>query len=303
MSRSILNTVNGTWVFAVTLAFAALNSQAAPANTVAKVAVPNSQAQHAARYDASAVQQSYVALAGGLYSNALGTASALTKAIEALGNAPDAKALDAARSAWTSARTSYLATAAFRFYGGPIDGPKGANRAAGPELVINNNFRTIETALWGKDRRTGLPKAATELHSDLAFVLKEWDPIRRSGYAQEFLQLEGPEALGRILLGLSMQASTLSKKPPSDAHSNEMTAILSGMHSIWHAQLNNINAPSISALLVKIDPNAAAAVSSALATAQTQANAKDAALPATLQTLALAIANAGTRLGAAIIID
>ena len=244
----------------------------------------------AANYDASAVQHSYVSLAGGVYSNALGTAFALTKAIDALGNAPDVKALDAARSAWITARSSYLATAAFRFYGGPIDGPKGANRAAGPELTISNNFRTIETALWGKGKRAGLGTAAKALHSDLAFVLKEWDPIRRTGYAQEFLQLDGQEAIGRILRGLGMQAVALAKMSSTDTRSNELAAILAGMHSIWHAQLNNISAPSIEALQVKIDANKAAAVSSALASAQTQANVKDAALAATLKKLSLAIA-------------
>jgi hypothetical protein len=80
-------------------------------------------------------------------------------------------------------------------------------------------------------------------------------------------------------------------------------AVLAGMHSIWHAQLNKITAPSIESLLFKIDPNAAAAVSSTLASAQTQANAKDPALPTTLQKLALAIANAGTNLGVAININ
>ncbi len=273
------------------------------AASAATLAPAQYKAGATAKYDASAVQQSYVGLAGGLYSNALGAALALSKAIEALGNAPDAKALDAARSAWINARTSYLATAAFRFYGGPIDGQKSASRAAGPELALSNNFRTIETALWGKGKRAGLSTTAKALHSDLAFVLKEWDPIRRTGYAQEFLQLDGPEAIGRMLRGLGMQALELAKRPPSDTRSNELAAILLGVQSIWHAKLNNITAPSIEALLAKIDPNTAAAVSSALASAQTQANAKDPALPATLQKLILAIANAGTKLGVAININ
>lgn len=261
------------------------------------------KASAAAKFDASAVQQSYVGLAGALYSNALGAAFALAKAIEALGNAPDAKALDAARGAWITARSSYLATAAFRFYGGPIDGIKSVNRAAGPELAISNHFRTIETALWGKGKRAGLGTTANALHSDLAFVLKEWDPIRRTGYAQEFLKLDGAQAIGRMLRGLGMQALALAKMPSTDTRSNELAAILSGMHSIWHAHLNKITAPSIEALLVKIDANAATLVSSALASAQTQANAKDPALAATLQKLALAIANAGTSLGVAININ
>ncbi len=256
-----------------------------------------------AKYDASAVQQSYVGLAGGLYSNALGAALALSSATEALSKAPDTKALDAARNAWTHARTSYLATAAFRFYGGPIDGPKSANRAAGPELRINNNFRTIEAALWGRSKRDGLNAAATALHNDVAFVLKEWDPIRRTSYAQEFLQLEGPEAIGRLLRGMAAQAIALAKMPANDARGVETVAILSGMHSVWHAQLNKISAPSVEALLLKIDANAATAATTALASAQSQANSKDPALPATLQKLALAIANAGTSFGVAININ
>ncbi len=259
----------------------------------------------AAKYDASAVKLSYVGLAGGLYSNALGATLELSKAVDTLNTEPNETTIAAARAAWTSARGAYLATAAFRFYGGPIDGPKTERSAAGPELVINGNFQLLERALWAAKatdnarQRKGLVSAATALQSDLTFVLKEWDPIRRTGYAQAFLQLDGAEAMGRILRGLGMQAATLAK----NSHSNDASAILAGMHSIWHAQLNNITAPSIEALLSKIDANAAAAVSSALATAQTQADAKDPALLATLQTLAAALAAAGTSLGLTISIN
>lgn len=272
----------------------------------------------AVKYDASAVQQSYVALAGGLHSNALGAALTLATAVEALNQVPNAASLTAARAAWTSARSSYLATEAFRFYGGPIDGPKTELRAAGPETKINSNFNLLEQALWrtnnaliappaamginGKRQREGLASATAALQSDVAFLLKEWDPIRRTGYAQQFLQLEGPEAVGRVLRGLGMQAITLSNAP-SDTRASDAAAVLSGMISIWHAQLNKITAPSIEAMLSKVDPNAAAAVSSALATAQTQVSAKDPALPETLRKLAVAIVNAGTSLGVAIAID
>jgi len=277
----------------------------APMSAIAKTQTPEHYAITSAteKYDASAVQLSYVGLAGGLYSNALGAALALSKTIDALNDAPNAQTLAATRSAWTVARTAYLATEAFRFYGGPIDGAKTELRAAGPEIAISTNFRLVEQladkGASSAGQRKTLASAATALHNDVAFVLKEWDPIRRTGYAQEFLQLEGSEAMGRILRGLGTQAAVLAK----DTRGDEASAILTGMHSIWHAQLNNITAPSIEALLVKIDANAAAAVSSALATAQTQANAKDPALPATLQKLAEAIANAGTHLGVAISIN
>ena len=99
-----------------------------------------------------------------------------------------------------------------------------------------------------------------------------------------------------------MQASALSKRPASAARDDNVHSILSGMNSIWHAQLNKITAPSVNALLANVDPDAAAAVSGALTTARTQANANDPALPATLQKLAVAISNAGTRLGVAITI-
>ena len=286
----------------------AVATLAIPVFASAKTQIPaHYTVSAAAKYDASAVQISYVGLAGGLYSNALGAALALATSVDALNKVPNAANLDAARAAWTSARTSYLATEAFRFYGGPLDGPKTERRAAGPETKINANFRLIERALAAKapgnaSQRTALTNAATAIQNDVAFVLKEWDPIRRTGYAQEFLQLDGSEAVGRILRGLGMQAIILSSAP-SDTRASEAAAVLSGMHSIWHGQLNEITAPSIEALLSKIDPNAAAAVSSGIAAAQTQANAKDPALPKTLQTLALAIANAGTRLGVAIAID
>ena len=274
----------------------------APMSAIAKTQTPEHYAITSAteKYDASAVQLSYVGLAGGLYSNALGSALALSKTIDVLNDAPSDANLAAARAAWTSARNAYLATQAFRFYGGPIDGPKTERSAAGPELAINTSFSQLERALLAfKASNKVRVSAATALQNDLTFVLKEWDPIRRTGYAQEFLQLEDAEAIGRILRGLGTQAVALS----ADTRGVEASAILTGMHSIWHAQLNNITAPSIEALLVKIDANAAAAVSSALATAQTQANAKDPALPATLQKLAEAIANAGTHLGVAISIN
>ena len=291
-----------------------------PSTSYAKTQIPTRyQVGAAEKYDASAVQQNYVALAGGLYNNALAAALTLSKAIDALKIAPTVATLDAARGAWTNARNAYLETEAFRFYGGPIDGPKTELRAAGPELVVNANFLLLERALWGSNNaliaqlatkgasslRQGeaLTSAASALHNDLAFVLKEWDPIRRSSYAQEFLQFEGPEAIGRMLRGMAAQAIALAKMPANDARGVETVAILSGMHSIWHAQLNKIGAPSVEALLVKIDPNAATAVTTALASAQSQANSKDPALPATLQKLALAIANADTSFGVAININ
>ena len=260
-----------------------------------------------AKYDASAVRQSYVGLAGGLYSNTLGAALALSNAIDALNKAPKAETLAAARAAWASARSSYLATEAFRFYGGPIDGSKNESRAAGPQAAIGANFLLLERALAAKTpgnagQHKALANAATAIHNDVAFVLKEWDPTRRTSYATEFIQLDGAEAIGRILRGLGMQAANLSHAP-TDTRASEASAVLAGMHSVWHAQLNKITAPSIDALLSKIDANAAAAVSGALATAQTQASVKDPVLPATLQMLALAIANAGTSLGVAISIN
>ena len=309
-----------TWICTFVLLVAALNahsaSSKAPSPPITYIPAQESDPAHpSAKYDASTVQQSYVALAGGLYSNALGGALALSKATEAFSDAPNTTTLLAARAAWASARSAYLVTAAFRACGGPIDGAKSAVRAEGPELSIDKNFIALERALasnelifeltkksTGAAARKTLAAATSALQSDLTFVLKEWDPIRRTSYAQEFLQLEGSEAIGRLLRGLGMQANALSNMPASAARDDHVNAILSGMHSIWHAQLNKITAPSVNALLVKIDPDAAAAVSGALATAQTQANANDPALPATLQKLALAIANAGTRLGVVIAI-
>ena len=307
-----------TWPYAFILLVAALNAHSAPSKAPSppityRAAQDSEPAQSSAKYDASSAQQSYVALAGGLYSNALGGALALSKAIEAFSDAPSTTTLEAARSACASARRAYLVTAAFHAYGGPIDGPKSAVRAKGPALSIDKNFNVLERALasnalilqltnknTGAAARKSLAAATSALQSDLTFVLKEWDPIRRTSYAQEFLQLEGSEAIGRLLRGLVMQANALSNMPVSAARDDNVNAILSGMHSIWHAQLNKITAPSVNALLVKIDADAAAAVSGALATAQTQANANDPALPATLEKLALAIANAGTRLGVVI---
>jgi len=50
---------------------------------------------------------------------------------------PTAKTLDAAKTAWTTARILYGETEAFRFYAGPIDAAPSAGRPEGPEGRIN----------------------------------------------------------------------------------------------------------------------------------------------------------------------
>ncbi len=75
--------------------------------------------------DLSAIKESVIAnYADGVfatYSNSLAAAERLNAALQFLVETPSAGAMEAARNAWREARTPYLQTEAFRFYGGPID--------------------------------------------------------------------------------------------------------------------------------------------------------------------------------------
>jgi predicted lipoprotein len=272
-----------------------------------------------AQPDVRAVQLSYVSLAAAHYSNALGAANAMTAAISALESAPTEANLLAARTAWQAARTAYLTTSVFGFYGGPIDGSPSQPRAVAPGLRIATALGRVEHALWATPDNpkaalrkwlvdaAGAGAACTALQADLTQVLKEWDVIRRTGYAQKFLALDGAEAIQKMLHGMAMQSRQLANTSDAwEKHANVIHASLSGIDSIWHAKLNSISVDSVEALVIKIDPQAATVVNQALRAAQIAAGAPDtetipgadrAKQKALLRTLAGAIVNAGRVLG------
>ncbi|MFO0609793.1 MAG: imelysin family protein [Polyangiales bacterium] len=73
--------------------------------------------------EAAPVVRAYVALVSANYGEMVTTAEALRTAVRAMLAAPSAQTLAAARQAWVAARVPYYQTEAYRFYGGPIDGP------------------------------------------------------------------------------------------------------------------------------------------------------------------------------------
>lgn len=137
------------------------------------------------------------ALVQASYSEAISQAVALRRAVTTFIGAPDEAALAAARAAWLQAREWYGQTEAFRFYGGPIDGPGGlegrinawpideayldyveSNDRAGiindvrlpltkaglaalnerhSEANISTGWHAIEFLLWGQDLDAGGP--------------------------------------------------------------------------------------------------------------------------------------------------
>ncbi len=69
--------------------------------------------------------QHYPEVVHAAYADALGGVQYLHDKLTQFVASPDAAGLEACRKAWTKARQPYLATEAFRFYGGPIDDEQG----------------------------------------------------------------------------------------------------------------------------------------------------------------------------------
>ena len=88
-------------------------------------------------YDGAALASAYADNVQRAYVEAATAARGLQGAIRAMLAQPDDESLARARRAWLQARRPYLATEAFRFYDGPIDGPQTARRDAGPEPRLN----------------------------------------------------------------------------------------------------------------------------------------------------------------------
>ena len=146
-----------------------------------------------------AVLNQYATIVHASYEDAYTSAMALRVALNALVDAPSPTTLEAAQSAWKSARILYGQTEAYRFYGGPIDGDDGpegmlnawpldesyldyvegnatagiinhpevpitaselrALNEAGGEENISTGFHAIEFLLWGQDQSDDGPGA------------------------------------------------------------------------------------------------------------------------------------------------
>lgn len=80
----------------------------------------------------SEVAENYAEVVHEAYSLSLASAQQMDQAIDSFLADPNAETLDAAKSAWLTARADYGPTEAFRFYGGPID-----NDETGVEGLVN----------------------------------------------------------------------------------------------------------------------------------------------------------------------
>ena len=80
----------------------------------------------------TAVAERYADLVHTAYGASIASAEGMRDTIDRFLDRPTQARLSSARKAWIGARDDYVATEAFRFYGGPIDDPK-----TGPEGLIN----------------------------------------------------------------------------------------------------------------------------------------------------------------------
>jgi len=152
------------------------------------------------QYDGAAMAAAYAADVKLAYEQSREAAKSLSQAIDRLLAAPTAASLAAARQAWLEARRPYLATEAFRFYEGPIDGPD-----TGPEGRLNAwplNEAVIDyvegDARAGFVHATGVAVTrenilARDQVSDEADVTTGWHAIEFLLWGQD-LSAEGPGA-------------------------------------------------------------------------------------------------------------
>lgn len=162
------------------------------------------------KYDASAVQESYVALALARYAKAAATSEALNLAIHELLEKPEQASLDRARKAWSSAHAAYLTTEVFRYYGSPIDAAKSAEVRAGPEPQINA-WPLNEAAI---DYVKGNAKAG--LVNELKTPITRQNILKRDQVSDEADVTTGFHALEFLLWGQDLSADTAGQRPASD---------------------------------------------------------------------------------------
>lgn len=167
----------------------------------------------AAEMDAAPVLDHYASLVHANYEDALNSARALQRAIDAFLANPSAGTQQAAQLAWRAAREFYGQTEAFRFYGGPIDddnGPEGRLNAwpmdesfvdgveGNPEagFINDRGFAITKEALSGQNERGGEENVATGYHA-IEFLLWGQDfnddgPGKRS--FTDFMDGQAPNA-------------------------------------------------------------------------------------------------------------
>jgi putative iron-regulated protein len=129
----------------------------------------------------------YATLVHANYADALSSAKAMQKAIDAFLASPSSATQKAAQDAWRTAREYYGTTEAFRFYGGPIDddnGPEGRINAwpmdesyvdgvqgmADAGLINDRSFAITKDALSAQNERGGEENIATGYHA-IEFLL------------------------------------------------------------------------------------------------------------------------------------
>jgi putative iron-regulated protein len=154
---------------------------------VAPPAFAQTAAAKAGQLDARAVAVGYSELVYANYSDSLGSARDMQKAIAALLAAPSKETLEAARKSWLDAREFYGQTEAFRFYGGPIDdenGPEGQINAwpmdesyvdyvegkANAGFINDPKFKITKANLAKQNERGGEENIATGWHA-IEFLL------------------------------------------------------------------------------------------------------------------------------------
>ncbi len=112
----------------------------------------------------------------------------LEKAVSALIKKSSPAKLANARAALKAFDALYVKTDAFRHYGGPID-------------AVDNTL--TDAALQDAGQRSSLKQKSHDLVESMEHVADAWLPGSTRNYRANFLKLDQPEALGRIVNGLS----------------------------------------------------------------------------------------------------
>jgi putative iron-regulated protein len=161
-------------------------------------------------YDGASIARAYAADVRRGYAEAQAAAGTLQAAIADLLADPNTASLATARAAWIQARRPYLATEAFRFYDGPIDGPATAARPAGPAGRLNAWPLNVAVI----DYVEGLPEAGLVNAFDV--VLTAEAILTRDQVSDEADVTTGWHAIEFLLWGQDRRADGPGARPASD---------------------------------------------------------------------------------------
>jgi putative iron-regulated protein len=161
-------------------------------------------------YDGASIASAHVDDVALAYQQAARAARILRQAIGSLLESPTEARLAAARRAWLEARRPYLATEALRFYDGPIDGPGGAQRPAGPESRLNA-WPLNEAVI---DYVEGEPRAG--LVQDTRVALDAATILARDQVSDEADVTTGWHAVEFLLWGQDRDSDGPGARPASD---------------------------------------------------------------------------------------